>query len=402
MKTLKEGNFKNKIVLVRCDFNVAIDNHGEIADDFRIVKALPTIKFLRENKAAVVLMSHLEKDGKPMSLAPVAKRLEKLLAQEIKFFGDWPGKKFDKEIKKLKFGEIALLENLRFNAGEKKNSAEFAKQIAAMGDCYVNEAFSASHREHASIAGVPRYLPSFAGLLFAQEIDNLQKILKNPKRPFTVIIGGAKADAKCRALANIEKIADHILIGSKIGAMLLAHKRQLAGCVPLSDDSIIRAIDLTSSKLHLPIDGVLALKDISEGYLRTAAIGAMRCEENIYDIGPETAKFFAEIIKDSKTIFFAGPMGMFEKEKFSHGTYAMLEAISRAHGAYCVAGGGQTLEAIRRRNAQKYFNFLSTGGSALLEYLAGNILPGVAALNESENSAKKSSIIAPPKPKRNE
>lgn len=398
MQTLKEGNFKNKTVLVRCDFNVSIDKHGEITDDFRIAKALPTIKFLYESGAVVVLMSHLEKDGKLLSLRPVAARLEKLLGRQVKFLNDCAGDKTAEEVRKLRPGEIVLLENLRFNPGEKNNNGDFAKKIAQMGDCYVNDAFSSCHRRHASIVGVPRYLPSFAGCQLAREIAALQKILENPARPFTVIIGGVKADVKCRALANIAKNADHILVGSKIGAMLLAHKQQMAAHIPIPTDSVIGKINLTDPKLHLPVDGVLALKDISEGYSRVAAVGAMRREENIYDIGPETAKFFAEIIKDSKTIFFAGPMGMFERKEFSHGTSALLAAIARAHNAFRVAGGGQTLEAIRKYNAQNYFDFMSTGGSALLEYVAGAVLPGIAALGKTEKETSPS--VLPPKPKR--
>ena len=380
MKFLSEGDFKNKRVLVRCDFNVAIGDDGEISDDFRIVKTLPTIKFLAKKGAVTVLMSHLENGGKPVSLRIAAKRLEKLLSLPVKFLDDCVGGKIDKEIKSAKPGKIIMLENLRFHEQEKANDDAFARQLAKMGDCYVNEAFSCSHREHASITGVPKYMPSYAGLLFEDEINKLSRILKEPARPFVVVIGGAKIETKSKVIANILKVADHVLIGSKIGEKILAQKRQLMGRESGPDDPAIDAINLTSPKIHLPIDGILALKGAVEGYSRTAAIGTMRGEEEIYDIGPETVKIFSEIINDAKTIFFNGPVGLSERPAFAAGTKAILETIARANNAYRVAGGGETLEAIHKYKAEKNFEFLSTGGGAMLEYLAGSRLPGIAAL----------------------
>jgi len=396
MKLLRDGDFKNKKVLVRCDFNVAIDDDGQISDDFRIVKTLPTIKLLAKNGTVTVLMSHLEYQGNLMSLEIVAKHLEKILSRQIKFLKGCVGQKnMEKEINSAIPGQILMLENLRFCPQEVANDDSFAHQLAGLGDYYVNEAFSCSHREHASIAGIPKYLNSYAGLLFEEEIRNLSKILKNPKRPLVAIIGGAKVEAKSKVIANILKIADHVLVGSKIGEKILAQKNQLMGRQIERPEPTIDAIDLTNPKIHLPMDGVLALKDFAEGYLRVAAIGTMRGEEEIYDIGPETIKIFAEIIKDAQTIFFSGPMGLFERPEFASGTKAVLEAILKAHSAYRVAGGGQTLEAIRKYKAEKTFNFLSTGGSAMLEYLAGNILPGVAALDINPEIQSKPAPLAP-------
>jgi len=401
MKFLNDGDFKNKIVLVRCDFNVALGADGGITDDFRIAKSLPTIKFLAKKGAVVVLMSHMEKNGKLTSLKIAAKRLEEMLLRRINFLGDCVGDKINAQIRSAKPGQIVLLENLRFHAEEKANDDGFAKQIARMGDCYANEAFSASHRRHASIVGVPKYLPSYAGLLLEDEINNLSRIIENPGHPFVVIIGGAKIGTKGRMIANIAPIADHILVGSKIGEKILEQNHQLMGRRTDSVDPAIGSIDLTSSKIHLPIDGMLVLKGDSEGYLRTAAIGKMRTEEDIYDIGPETVKFFSEIIKDAKTIFFNGPVGLFEKPEFAKGTKAVLEAISRAHNAYRVAGGGETLEAIHRYKAQGYFDFLSTGGGAMLEFLAGDKLPGIEALDNAPNAGEvpvpDSNVPLPPK-----
>lgn len=380
MKFLSEGDFKNKKVLVRCDFNVALDGAGKITEDFRIIKALPTIKLLARNGAAVVLMSHLENNGRLISLKVVAKRLENLLLRRVRFLDDCVGNKINKEVKAAKPGQIIMLENLRFHPQEKANDDIFAQQLAIMGDCYVNEAFACSHRAHASIVGLPKYIPSYAGLLLEEEMTNLSKILVSPAHPFVVIIGGAKTGTKSKVIANIMRIADHVLIGSKIGEKILAQKQQLMGRNVGQNDPAIDAIDLTSPKIHLPIDGILALKDISEGYSRTAAIGNMRGEEEIYDIGPETVKFFTEIIKDAKTVFFNGPVGLSERPEFAMGTKAILEAIARAHSAYRVAGGGETLEAIHKYKVERNFEFLSTGGGAMLEYLAGNNMPGIAAL----------------------
>ena len=325
-------------------------------------------------------MSHFENKGRLVSLQVVARHLAKLLNMEVKFLNDCIGDKIKNQIKSAKPGQIFLLENLRFHSQEKANDENFGYQLAKLGDCYVNEAFSVSHRAHASVVGIPRYLPSYAGLLFEEEINTLARVLKNPSHPFVVAIGGVKIETKSKLIANIVKTADHILVGSKIGEKILVYKNQLMRHQIQEKNPALDAIDLTSSKIHLPVDGVLALKDLSEGYLRTAAIGSMRQEEDIYDIGPETVKFFVEIVKEAKTIFFNGTMGLFEKQEFSLGTKMILEAISNNNSAYRVAGGGETLEAIRRYKATKSFDFLSTGGGAMLEFLAGNTLPGIAAL----------------------
>jgi phosphoglycerate kinase len=217
--------------------------------------------------------------------------------------------------------------------------------------------------------------------LLEAEVANLSKILKKPEHPFIVIIGGAKVATKVKTIANISKIADHILFGSKIGEAILVQKQMLLGRGMVPIDKFIKQIDLTSQKIHLPVDGVLALKDLSEGYIRKAAIGSMRSEEEIYDIGPETVKFFKEMIKDAKTIFFNGPLGMFENKEFITGTREVLDAIGKNHAAFKVAGGGETLEVINQLGAKNAFDFLSTGGGAMLEFLSGSELPGIKALN---------------------
>lgn len=382
MKTLKECDVKSKKVLIRCDFNVGLSDSGEITDDFRIIKAIPTIKYLADNGAMTVLMSHLEKKEKLLSLKVVAARLEKLLGKKVKLISDCVGSGTEGEVKKMEPGDIVLLENLRFHKEEKANDDNFAKNIAKLGDIYVNEAFSCSHRAHASIVGVPKYLPSYAGFLLESEANNLAKILKNPERPFVVIVGGVKVETKIKTILNILNVADHVLFGSKIGETILIHKQILVERESKIKEKMIGQIDLTSPKIHLPVDGVMALKDLSEGYLRKGAIGTLRKEEEIYDIGPETIKFFKEIIKSAKTVFFNGPLGLCENREFSTGTHEILNAIARNYSAYKVAGGGETLEAIDKFGAAENFDFLSTGGGAMLEFLAGDKLPGIEALNE--------------------
>ncbi|HOX29950.1 MAG TPA: phosphoglycerate kinase [Candidatus Paceibacterota bacterium] len=381
MRTLNDFDFENKKTLVRCDFNVGMNDKGGITDDFRIVKSIPTIKHLLERKAIVILMSHLEKKDKCVSLKAVAERLENILGQKVKFISSCVGSSAAKETNKLKSGEVALLENLRFEAGEKANDDGFARELAKLGEVYVNEAFACSHRAHASIVGIPKYLPSYAGLLMESEVLNLEKILKNPERPFIVIIGGTKVETKIKTILNISQIADHILFGSKIGEIILIQKEIMLGRELAVKEKLVEKIDLTNSKIHLPVDGMMALKDLSEGYSRKAGIGTIRKEEEVYDIGPETIKVFKEIIKGAKTIFFNGPMGMFENREFVNGTKEILDAIAKNRSAFKVAGGGETVEAINKFHAAESFNFLSTGGGAMLEFLSGDKLPGVEALN---------------------
>jgi 3-phosphoglycerate kinase len=381
MRTLNDFDFENKKTLVRCDFNVGMNEKGEITDDFRIVKTIPTIKYLLEKKAIVILMSHLEKKDKCISLRAVAERLEKILGQKVKFISSCVGSSAFKEVQKLKPGEVALLENLRFEAGEKANDDSFAKELAKLGEVYVNEAFACSHRAHASIVGVSEYLPSYAGLLMESEVANLEKILKNPERPFIVIVGGTKVETKIKTILNISQLADHILFGSKIGEIILIQKQIMLGRELAVKEKLVEKIDLTNSKIHLPVDGVMALKDLSEGYSRKAAIGTIRKEEEVYDIGPETIKVFKEIIKGAKTIFFNGPMGMFENREFINGTKEIIDAVAKNRNAFKVAGGGETIEAINKFHAAEGFDFLSTGGGAMLEFLSGDKLPGVESLN---------------------
>ncbi len=380
MKKIQDLNFKGKNVLVRCDFNVPLSREGKVLDDFRIKQALPTIKYLIEKEARVILMSHLETKEKTFSLKLLIPLLEELLDKKIQFFPSYLKKGTRKKIDLIGPDYIALLENLRFHKEEKKNDKDFAKKISELGDVFVNEAFSSCHRSHASIVGIPNYLPAVPGLLLEKEIRVFSNILKKPKRPFVAIIGGIKIGTKIKTILNILKVADHLLLSSKMGEVFFAQKKLIVGR-DIVEEKLVEQIDIANTKLHLPLDGMIALKDLREDYLRVGGIGTLRKEESVFDIGPESIKSFKEIIRKAKTILWNGPMGMYENEKFEQGTRETAKAITRNHMALKVAGGGETVSAIKKFNLTKRFDFLSTGGGAMLEFLAGEKLPGIKALH---------------------
>jgi len=380
MITLKEISFENKNVLVRCDLNVPLGEKGEILDDFRIKKVIPTIQYLIKEKAKVILISHLESKGRILSLKNISLRLEKLLGKRVKFLPDCLGRGVEKEIEKMKEGDVILLENLRFHKEEKENDESFAKRVAELGDIFVNDAFSVSHRRHASIVGIPKYLRAVSGPLLEKEINVLSQLLKKPLSPFVVVIGGIKIESKIKTILNILKTADHLLLGSKIGEAILAEKGLLLER-DFPENELVKQINLTNQKIHLPIDGAIALKNLKENYLRTGGIGTLRKEEGVFDIGPETIKVFKRIIKEAKTILWSGPLGMYEEKKFELGTKEIAETIVRNYGAFKVAGGGDTISAINKFNLLDKFDFISTGGGAMLQFLAGESLPGIKALN---------------------
>jgi len=390
LKTLRDYNFKNKRVFVRCDFNVPLEK-GKVSDDFRIQKNLPTIEYLKNQGARIILASHLgrpqEKGGsKNYSLKPVKERLEELLKEKIIFSKKVVGWRARRKVNKLKNGEILLLENLRFEKGEESNDESFAKKLAELADCYVMEAFSVSHRNHASVSLLPKLLPSFAGFLFEKEIEVLSKIVHSPERPLVVIIGGAKIESKIKAIDKFLKIADHILFGGKVADFILRVKGISVGkpWPQYHAVSIIEKMDLTNPKIHLPVD-VIASPDASGSvYTRETGVGSVRKDEDVFDIGKETVSTFSEIIKEAGTIFWSGPFGVFENEKFSEGTKKIGEAIGENKKAFKVVGGGDTIRALRKFNLLDKFSFVSTGGGAMLSFLAGEKLPGIEALTREK------------------
>jgi phosphoglycerate kinase len=388
MRTLKDIDVKNKKVLVRCDFNVPIDGKSRIKDDYRILQTVPTIKYLLKEKAALILMSHLgDPKGKrisSLSLRPVGKRLSELLKKEVILAEDCVGKEVEKKAKGLKPGQILLLENLRFHKEEEEGDEKFSEKLACLADIYVNDAFGASHRAHASITRVPRLLPSAAGLLLEKEIDVLSRVIKKPKRPLVAVVGGVKILSKIKAINNFLKEADHVLFGGKIFEPILQVKGVIIGR-PWPQEEVAKAVEkinITDSKIHLPVDAVISLSEAEEEYSRKGGAGAVRSEENIFDIGPETAILYSNLLKEAKTIIWSGPMGFFEKKSFAEGSKAVAEAIIKNKKALKVAGGGDTNAFLSEYGLRDKFDHVSTGGGAMLEFFSGNKLPGLEALSE--------------------
>ena len=387
MKTLKDFNFKNKRVLVRCDFNVALDEKGRITEDFRIKQTIPTIEYLIKKGAKTILMSHLGKpEGKivnELRLNPIAKRLSELLNRPVKKLDDCVGKEVKKEVERIQTGEIILLENIQFNAGENKNDSNFAKILASYADIFIMEAFGQSHRNYASIAGIPKYLPAAAGFLLEKEIKILSKVMQNPWRPLVVIIGGVKINTKIGVISQFLKKADHLLLGGEVANAILIGKGFSLGRSLLDDEEIarkVKKIDITNLKIHLPVDGIISLRERQKDYSREGAIGTIKKEEKIFDIGPETIKIFSEIIKEAKMILWSGPLGLSEEKKFEKGTKETAESIVKNKSAFKIIGGGDTIAAVDKFGLLQEFDHVSTGGGAMLEFLSGEKLPGIEAL----------------------
>jgi len=344
MKSIKDFNFTDKKVLVRCDFNVPIDEHGNILDDFRIQKTLPTIKYLIKNKAKIILISHLgEPNGKIipiLKLDKVKNRLEELLNAPVIMANDCIGEEVKKQILNLNQGDILLLENLRFHKEETDNNLDFAKKLSELAEIYINDAFSDCHRKDASIVGIPAYLPSGAGLLLNNEIENLNKILQNPAKPLVVIVGGIKVETKSKFIDKISEIADFILVSGLIKKEIL--EKNLKFKHP--------------EKIISPADNLEAL-----------------------DISDDTIKIFKEKILTAKTVVWNGSFGKFEDENYKKGTLAIANAIIE-NGAFSLVGGGQTVEFLNKEGIISKFSHVSTGGGAMLQYLSGDFLPGLKAL----------------------
>lgn len=387
MKTLKDFNVKDKKVLVRCDFNVPLDEEGNILDSFRIEKTIPTIRYLIEKEAKVILMSHLgSPNGKieeGLRLDVIQKKLIDLLGIIVEKTPDCIGSGVEDVVSKMSKGEVLLLENVRFHEGEKENDPDFARELSDLADIYINDAFGVSHREHASVIGVPKYLPSGAGLLLEKEIEVLSKVLKDPERPLVAIIGGAKIESKIKVIREFLRVADHLLIGGKIANTILTIKGICVGR-PWPEESTVKEVEkleLTSSSLHLPIDTIVSPDESGKVYVRESAPAKVRKDELILDIGPEAIDFFSGIIKEAKTIVWAGPLGLFENKYFEKGTKEIAEAIVDNKEAYKIIGGGETLFATSRFGVRDKMDHISTGGGAMLSFLGKEELPGLKALD---------------------
>ncbi len=388
-KTVYDVDLKGKKVLLRCDFNVPQDKAtGAITSDKRIVAAIPTIKYLLDNGAAVIACSHL---GKPkgewkesLTLAPVAKRLSELLGMDVIFAKDIIGEDAKAKAAALKPGQLMLLENLRFDIREEKNGEDFARELASMADIFVSDAFGTVHRAHASTAGVAAFLPAYSGLLVDKELSVMGKALDDPKRPFVAVLGGAKVSDKINVINNLLEKADTIIIGGGMAYTFKKAQGYEIGTSLLEADRIDYARDMIAKaeakgvKFLLPVDNYCAAEF-------SADAEPVLCEGNIpenlmgMDIGPKTAEMFAAAVKGAGTIVWNGPMGVFEFDKFAGGTKAMAKALAES-GAVTIVGGGDSASAVEKLGFADKISHISTGGGASLEFLEGKELPGVACL----------------------
>ncbi len=387
MRIISEaGNLSGKRVLVRSDFNVTIGENGKILDDFKIRANLPTIKYLLEQKAKIILMSHLGRpDGKvieSLRLEPVRIRLSELFGFGIKKTDDCVGFEVQRAVSELKDGEILLLENVRFNPGEKSNDEGFAKDLAGLGEIYINDAFGDSHRAHASIDKITIFLPSYAGFLLQKEVEILSRVRDNPERPLTVVIGGAKISTKIKLIQEYLEKADNVILGGALANTVLHSQGMAIGRSFIEEEALpeVKKLKITDTKLHMPVDVIVSADKSGKDDCRVSAVGNVGNNELILDIGPETESIFDLVVKESKTVIWNGPMGLFEVEKFSHGTAAVVESIASCLDCFSIAGGGETTCFIENLGLIDRFDHVSTGGGAMLEFLAGDKLPGIEAL----------------------
>ncbi len=394
-KTIDQISLSAKKVLVRVDFNVPLDENKNVTDDKRIVESLPTIKKIIADGGMAILMSHLGRPkGQPTpkySLAPVAAVLSKLLGKEVKFAPDCVGPEVKAMVAALQAGEMLLLENLRFHSEEEKNNPEFAKQLAELGDVYVNDAFGSAHRAHASTEGVTKFLPvAVAGYLMKKELDYLGGAIANPKRPYCAILGGAKISGKIDVITTLLDKVDTMIIGGgmaytfykaqglEIGTSLLeAEKVELA-------KELLERFSKSNVQVLFPVDVVVAAEFSNDSPGTVVSVKEMPADKMGLDIGPESRKLFADAVKESKTIVWNGPMGVFEFENFAQGTNDIANALVEATelGAITIVGGGDSAAAIAKAGLELKVSHVSTGGGASLEFLEGKVLPGVEALNE--------------------
>ena len=394
MKTVDQFDFNNKKAIVRVDFNVPLDSEFTITDDKRMRAALPTIKKIINDGGAVILMSHLgrPKDGPTdkYSLKHIVGDLSRMLDFEVKFAADCIGEDAVNKAKNLYPGEVLLLENLRFYKEEEKGDVAFAKKLSELADVYVNDAFGTAHRAHASTTIIAKFFPDakFSGYLMAEEIKNAEKLMTTPARPFTAIMGGAKVSDKILLIESLLEKVDNIIIGGgmaytfakaqggEIGTSLLEEDR-MALCLELVEKAKAKGV-----KLILPVDTVIADKFDNDANKDQVSSGEIPADWMGLDIGTESIKLFSEVIKDSKTVLWNGPMGVFEMKNFEQGTRAVAEAVVEAtkNGAFSLIGGGDSAAAIAKFGMEDDVSYVSTGGGALLEYMEGKELPGVKAL----------------------
>ncbi|MGF2617816.1 phosphoglycerate kinase [Rossellomorea vietnamensis] len=390
-QTIKDLDLKGIRVFCRVDFNVPM-SEGKVTDETRIKAALPTIQYLSEQGAKVILASHL---GRPkgqvveeLRLTPVAKRLSELLGKDVAKTDEAYGDSVKAQIEKMSEGDVLLLENVRFYPGETKNDPELAKEFAALADVYVNDAFGAAHRAHASTAGVAEHLPAAAGYLLEKELEVLGKALTTPERPFTAIIGGAKVKDKIGVIDNLLEKVDNLIIGGGLAYTFVKAQGHEVGKSLLEEDKIdlakqfMKKAEEKGVKFYMPLDVVVADDFSNDANTKVVAIDEIPSDWEALDIGPKTQEQYASVIKDSRLVIWNGPMGVFELEKFANGTKAVAQALADAADTYSVIGGGDSAAAVEKFDLADKMSHISTGGGASLEFMEGKELPGVSALND--------------------
>jgi phosphoglycerate kinase len=387
-KTLRDLEVQGKRVLVRVDFNVPMQD-GQITDDRRIRESLPTIQYLLERGAKVILMSHLGRPkGKPdpqYSLRPVAERLSELLGRPVRFLEDCVGEAVEQAVQAMAPGEVVLLENLRFHPEEEANDDGFARALARLGDLYVNDAFGSAHRAHASTEGIAHYLPAVAGFLMEKELRYLGSVLTQPERPFVAILGGAKVHDKIGVIQNLLPKVDRLLIGGGMAFTFLKAQGYEIGRSLLDSDSLEfarRVLQEAGQKIVLPVDVVVAPSPEAETQAQVVPVDQIPPDQMGLDIGPQTVARFREIVRSARTIVWNGPLGLFERAAFAAGTRGVLQAVAES-GATSILGGGDTAAAAEQLGFADRITHISTGGGAALEFLEGRTLPGVAVLMDA-------------------
>ncbi len=391
IRNIKEFDLGGKKIFLRVDFNVPLNEQKEITDDTRIRAALPTIKYFLERKCRIIFASHL---GRPkgkvvesLRIAPVKEPLEKLLKRPVKLAPDCVGPEVEKLSLGMKEGELLLLENLRFHPEEEKNDDKFSEKLAKLADFYVNDAFGTAHRAHSSTVGITKYLPSAAGFLLEKEIKVLSKLLENPEKPFLLILGGAKVSDKVEVIKNLLDRVDTIILGGALSYTFVKAKNWDVGNSRVEYDKldlvkkILEEARKRRIELHTPLDHIIANKISSTSNYMTTERGTIPLGWMGVDIGPNAIEEYKECVQRAKTIFWNGPMGVFEIEPFARGTIEIAKAVGAAN-AYSVIGGGDSLAAVKKAGVGDKIDHLSTGGGASLEFLAGKVLPGIAALQK--------------------
>lgn len=391
IKTIDDENFAGKKVLVRVDFNAPVDADGNVTDDTRIRAALPTINKLVGDGARVILTSHR---GRPagegfeesFSLGPIARRLQELLGRDIVLSRELVGPAAQEAVDALEDGDVLLLENIRFDKREKKNDPAFCEELAALGDVYVNDAFGTAHRAHASTAGVAALLPAYAGYLMQREVSTLSGMLEAPRRPFAAILGGSKVSDKIKVIDALMDTCDTLIIGGGMCFTFLLAQGKQVGTSLKEDDWVERAAAMIEKaeargvKLLLPVDVVVADRFAEDVETLTVSVDDIPGDMMGLDIGPETAKLYADAVAEAQTVFWNGPMGVFEMQPFEAGTKAVAEAVAANVDADTVIGGGDSVAAVNKFDLADKMTFISTGGGASMELVQGEALPGVEAL----------------------